>query len=206
MFLMCLTQTWAKPDPGAPTPSEPALINNELVLPMGEPPPQTTAMAEPTAKSDTDWSRLQERLATTERLRQLEVEAANERHREARRVSSLATMLMALVLPIAFAAGVFYARYKNYQQLNEKLRRLVEKGIPIPPELLAPTASHSDKPRLSNAQSGLLLILAGLGTMLFLATSFGGHGGPPPGLGLIPLFIGLGYLLLSRFERRKDGE
>jgi hypothetical protein len=105
--------------------------------------------------------------------------------------------MMLFALPISFAGGVFFARYKHYQQLNQTLRALMEKGVAVPPELLTPRPTNVAV--ISDFRKGLLLVWSGIGAAFLLGVIF--HGSGTWSLGLIPIFTGLAYLVLAKLER-----
>ena len=142
-----------------------------------------------------DQSNLQEQLKWAE-------QRASEAEDHARATQSNIPLLILVILfaiPLAFAGGVFFARYKNYQQLNETVRALIEKGVSIPPEMLTPNAPKG--PAMSDFRKGLLLIWSGIGAAFLLGIVI--HGSRAWSLSLIPIFTGLAYLVLWRLERRK---
>lgn len=103
------------------------------------------------------------------------------------------------------ALGLFFAtvvivmrmRLRGEERRLELARRFIEQGLQPPAELF-PSAAQSDLRR------GVVLVFAGLG--ILGASGLGGHFGA---VGLIPGFIGLGYLVsysLSRRLARKAGK
>jgi hypothetical protein len=115
--------------------------------------------------------------------------------------------IVAMAVPISlFAAMVIIVvlvisqRLKKNRMLHETLRAMIEKGTPIPPELLHP----QDAPRRprSDLRSGLALI--GIGIALLIA--FYHLGSVPRGLGLIPLLMGVAFLITWKLEANKNGD
>ena len=106
---------------------------------------------------------------------------------------------LAQTVPIAFFVLVLlivalslYAGLRKDQHRNEVLRALIEKGAPLPAELLVPAA-----PGKSDLRRGLVLVGAGLGLMVMLATL------ADRGVwtaGLLPLLMGAGYLLTWKLD------
>ncbi len=80
-------------------------------------------------------------------------------------------------------------RHATQRRRLELARRMVEKGIEPPPELLGTTTG-------SDLRRGLVLVFTGVG--LLAASILGGGDGLSPA-GLIPGFIGIGYLVSHRF-------
>ncbi len=104
-------------------------------------------------------------------------------------VAVVAVVATFMTLAISIVAGL-YAIYRVSQQRAETLRLMIEKGVTIPPELIAP------KPRrASDLRRGIVLAMFGLGLGVFLfAVAAEGMWT----MALVPLFVGLGYLLAFR--------
>ena len=109
-----------------------------------------------------------------------------------------------MLTPVAIL--LIFLRYRT-EQTKERYRtllQLAEKGVALPPELLAePHAAGSDRRR------ALVLIGGGLGLMaMFLVLPFELHDGQRIaslwGLGLLPLMTGLGYLASWWLNRRDE--
>ena len=117
-------------------------------------------------------------------------------------LTGLLVPLFGMLLPIIIIAIVMYGRHVSSRQRHELIGRLIEKGLPIPPELLAP---QSDLLPAKNSRPGKLLwpmtmIGAGVGLIIYLVV----EGGDNWGIGAIPLAIGLAQLLAWKFERKAD--
>lgn len=81
------------------------------------------------------------------------------------------------------------------------IRMMVEKGQPVPAELLAPT-KRAVRQR-SDVRRGVIWAMIGLGVMIFFGAVNDWEGGVWS-LGLIPFLIGLGYLMVWKLEGQKD--
>ena len=81
------------------------------------------------------------------------------------------------------------------------IRMMVEKGQPVPAELLAPEVRRVR--RRSDVRRGVVWTMVGLGLMIWLAAVNDWEGGAWS-FGLIPFLIGLGYLILWKLENKKD--
>jgi hypothetical protein len=101
---------------------------------------------------------------------------------------------------VIIVALVIFQRLKKTRMLHETLRAMIEKGTPIPPELLRPQAPQR-RPK-SDLRSGLVLI--GIGIALIIA--FYHLGGVPRGLGLIPLLMGVAFLITWKLEPNKTDD
>jgi len=113
--------------------------------------------------------------------------------------------LVPVVVPVAFFATILLVvvatlmfRQRRNAQVHETLRLMVEKGAEIPPELLTrPESQHGDLRR------GLVLIA--LGSSLAIAIGLiDGFAGGSWAVGLVPAFIGVGYLIVWRYSQRAE--
>jgi hypothetical protein len=86
---------------------------------------------------------------------------------------------------------IMLARVRRNRVLHETIRMMIDKGAPIPPELLQPQT-----PKRNDLRSGILLIGTGLGLAIVLA----GRGGHVYLLGFLPIFIGLAFLVTWKLE------
>jgi hypothetical protein len=97
---------------------------------------------------------------------------------------------------IAVVGIALYFRYRAQQLRQELYASFIQKGEPIPPELLPGKA-----PKRGNAdlRAGLVLLLGGIGLSfaLCIANLF-----PYAGFGSIPALIGVGYLIVWKVEVR----
>jgi hypothetical protein len=100
---------------------------------------------------------------------------------------------LAVVALVVISAIRF--RHATTGRRLELARRMVEKGIEPPPELIG---AHNG----SDLRRGLVLVFTGTGLLLASWLGGGGHLSPA---GLIPGFIGLGYLVSHRFAIRSGG-
>jgi Domain of unknown function (DUF6249) len=100
---------------------------------------------------------------------------------------------------IVILIGMFALLVSRSRQRT--IRMLVEKGQPVPAELLAP-ATRAVRQQ-SDARRGVVWTMVGLGLMLWLAAVNDWEGGAWS-FGLIPFLIGLGYLIIWKLENKKD--
>ncbi len=112
--------------------------------------------------------------------------------------------LEGVLVPLAFFAGVAVIvalvttyRMKKTRMLQETIRLMVEKGTPIPPELLLPPEPRK-RPR-SDLRAGLAWCGIGLALLVYLS----GLGHRLWALGLIPLLIGVAFLVAWKVEQKK---
>jgi hypothetical protein len=101
------------------------------------------------------------------------------------------SVLMFFGTPIAIIALFVALRHRRNRMMHETLRAMVEKGVPIPPELLSgggaafAGASRDVYPGYRDLRWGLVLVALGAGVCI-LAGKFG----------LIPIFIGAALLVV----------
>ena len=95
----------------------------------------------------------------------------------------------------------FFLNYKRSMILYQTINNMVEKNIDIPSELIIPQVKA--KKSISNCKKGILLVFTGISVSLFLIIAAGFSEGSWA-VGLIPLFIGFGYLLTAMIEDKRD--
>jgi len=100
---------------------------------------------------------------------------------------------------IVIMIGIFTLLVSRMRQRT--IRMMVEKGQPIPAELIAP-AVRSVR-RRSDVRRGVIWTMVGLGVMIFFGAVNDWEGGAWS-LGLIPFLIGLGYLLVWKLEGKNN--
>lgn len=89
-------------------------------------------------------------------------------------------------------------RHRKEHMMHQTLRAMIEEGQHVPVELLKPVPLKA-----SDLRRGLVFIGAGLGTCLFGLIAAGSTGGMWS-VGIIPILIGVGYLLTWWLERREN--
>ena len=104
-------------------------------------------------------------------------------------------MVTGFGLPLLLVAIVLYYKHRKVQMNHETITRLVEKGLPIPPELMEP-------PRQGNAglRGGLVLVALGIALSVFFA-----GWGPGWSIGLIPGLMGIALLVAWKIETKPKG-
>ena len=100
---------------------------------------------------------------------------------------------------IVMVIGIFALIGNRMRQRT--IRMMVEKGQPVPAELLAPEVRRVR--RRSDVRRGVIWTMMGLGLMIWLAAVNDWEGGVWS-FGLIPFLIGLGYLIVWKLEGKKD--
>jgi hypothetical protein len=98
-------------------------------------------------------------------------------------------------LPLLLVVVILVYKHRRNQLQHETILKLAEKGLPVPPELLAPP-----QPR-SGLRGGLVLVGLGIALSVF----FWQHG-QEWSIGLIPGLMGVAMLIAWKIESaRKDG-
>src|SRR5438094_2875387 len=100
---------------------------------------------------------------------------------------------------IVLTIGIFALIGNRMRQRT--IRMMVEKGQPVPAELLAPEVRRVR--RRSDVRRGVIWTMVGLGLMVWLGAVNDWEGGVWS-FGLIPFLIGLGYLIVWKLEGKKD--
>jgi hypothetical protein len=119
-------------------------------------------------------------------------------------VALVAVLATALVLPVTLLCVFLHFRHRRTKLLHETLRAMVDKGVPIPPELLNTKTQSTPRQRGNDLRRGLMCVGVGLGLVLMaLAT----HGSGKIGFaGFIPLFIGAAFLIAWRVEQPRQDQ
>jgi hypothetical protein len=100
--------------------------------------------------------------------------------------------------PVILVAVILYYRMRKTRLLHETIAKLVEKGLPIPEALLSPESAPRRK--RSDLRTGIILIAVGLGLTIFFYAVTGWVDGNGWAIGIIPLLIGLGYVVAWKLE------
>ncbi len=112
----------------------------------------------------------------------------------------LITMVAVFGMPVLIVAVIMYFSFSKTRALQRTVRLMVEKGQPVPEFLLNPPPAQRQR---SDIRRGVVLVMVGLGLMIFLGAVNDWEGGAWS-IGLIPFLIGAGYLLVWKLEGKKD--
>jgi hypothetical protein len=96
-------------------------------------------------------------------------------------------------MPLLLVAIVLLYKHRQQRMTHDTILRLVEKGVPVPPELLRPPGR-----RQSGLRGGLVLIGLGVGLSLFFLLA----GTPAWSIGFIPGLMGVALLIAWRIEQK----
>ncbi len=113
---------------------------------------------------------------------------------------SIVAIVCTFGMPVAIVALAAYFHHRRTKLAHETLRMMIDKGMPITPELVAELRSKGPHGTGQNPtrKSGLFpgLVLAGIGAALLIS----GHGDTKAGC--IVLFIGVAFLVTWLVERQ----
>jgi hypothetical protein len=104
--------------------------------------------------------------------------------------------------PVLVIAAIMFFSYLKSRSLHRTVREMVAKGQPVPPALFAPPPAIRAR---SDMRRGVVLMMVGFGLMIFFGAVNDWEGGAWA-LGIIPFLIGVGYLLVWKFEGPKDAD
>ena len=107
------------------------------------------------------------------------------------------TMFTIFGAPVLIVAVIMYFGFSRNRMTHRTVRMLAEKGQPIPPALLAPPTPAVRQ--RSDMRRGVVLVMVGLGLMVFLGAVNDWEGGAWA-VGIIPFLIGVGYLVVWKLE------
>ncbi|MEY2493494.1 MAG: hypothetical protein QOH24_2445 [Verrucomicrobiota bacterium] len=113
---------------------------------------------------------------------------------------AIIAMLSVFGAPVAIVAVIMLISWAKTRSLHRTVRMMVEKGQPVPPELLASPAGAPLRPWY-DLRRGIMLLASGFGLVMFFGISAGWDNGVWA-LGLIPGLIGLGYILAWRLANK----
>ena len=102
--------------------------------------------------------------------------------------------------PVLIVAVIMYFGFSRNRMMHKTVRMMVEKGQPVPAALLSPPAPA--QAQRSDMRRGVVLVMVGLGIMVFLGAVNDWEGGAWA-MGIIPFLIGAGYLLVWKLEGPK---
>ena len=122
-------------------------------------------------------------------------------------LAPFAVPILALFIPIVAIVVSGWVRIKRNRNMHETIRLMTEKGMPVPPELIQAVIGDSPQQAknwspTSQLRSGVINISIGLGLMLLFQEMH-----PEENwlwaIGVIPLMIGVGFLLIWWIESKK---
>ncbi|HWF17776.1 MAG TPA: DUF6249 domain-containing protein [Verrucomicrobiae bacterium] len=93
---------------------------------------------------------------------------------------------------------IFESRRRRNELIHETLRTMIEKGVPIPPELISPPDRTRRRREKSDLRSGLVMLALGVGLMILLAPMHV----PVWPIGFIFVLMGGAFLLAWKLEKK----
>ena len=102
--------------------------------------------------------------------------------------------------PVLIVAVIMYFSFSKTRALHRTVQMMVEKGQEVPVALLNPPPAQRQR---SDLRRGVVLVMIGLGLMIFFGAVNDWEGGAWS-LGIIPFLIGAGYLLVWKLDARKE--
>jgi hypothetical protein len=94
--------------------------------------------------------------------------------------------------------GAFYAGYRETRERQETLRLAIEKGVAIPPELIAAAKGEDSPDRDLRRGVRQIFIGVGLGVLLWFVAPFRGVWA----VGAMLVIFGIGHVVAARIGRR----
>jgi hypothetical protein len=113
-------------------------------------------------------------------------------------IRKIVVSLAPFVMVVAIIVVVGYFRHRRHQMMNETLRSMIEKGMPITPDLVDSLKTKGsvlfgNGNRRNDLRRGLILIGVGIGVVVLA--------GKP---GWIIFFIGVAFLVVWFFEKNNS--
>jgi Domain of unknown function (DUF6249) len=117
-------------------------------------------------------------------------------------MSGLVAVLAVILVfgtPVIIVIAILIHKARRTQRIHQTVVALAEKGLPIPPDLFVDRPSADST---SPLHKGVVLIAVGVGLTIFFLSMPDRHGAW--GVGMIPLLIGVGYLIVWKLEGKKE--
>ncbi len=108
-------------------------------------------------------------------------------------VVSIAAVLFGVAGPIILVGIILWYKARRTRMVHQTALQLAEKGHPVPPELFAGVDDAT-----ADLRRGVVLVGLGLALAAFMYQIE-----KPWSVGLIPLFMGVGYLVVWKLESGK---
>jgi hypothetical protein len=191
--------------PTASTAATAATAPTSIAAPASTPAPVATASSPSSDLADRIHRKLEKNLG---RRHGITIDADKDEDRDLQDMRNLVAIpIVAIVFMSIFGApvlivmviGIFALIGSRMRQRT--IRMMVEKGQPVPAELLAPEVRKVR--RRSDARRGVVWTMVGIGLMIWLAAVNDWEGGAWS-FGLIPFLIGLGYLIVWKLENKNN--
>jgi hypothetical protein len=112
-------------------------------------------------------------------------------------LKSVLIPIVAIVTPLLVVIACLQFAQRRQDRLHQTIVSLIERGLPVPPQLLDPPRRRFMSPLMR----ALTLVGLGIGLIIFLYTLLGRGEYMPWAVGAIPLAIGIAQLVAIRLER-----
>ena len=192
--------------PTVPAAATAGTAATSVAAPASTPVPAATASSTSSDLADKIHRKLEKELGRKHGIT-IEADDKDEDHDLQDMRNLVAIPIVAIVFMSIFGAPVLivmvigiFALIGNRMR-QRTIRMMVEKGQPVPAELLAPEVRKVR--RRSDARRGVVWTMVGLGLMIWLAAVNDWEGGAWS-FGLIPFLIGLGYLIVWKLENKNN--
>jgi Domain of unknown function (DUF6249) len=205
LFPQTPTET-AIASPTAPTTATAATAATSLAVPAPAAAPNATSSSVSTDLADRIHRKLEKKLGHKHGII-IEGDKDGDHAGSSEDIPAMVIPLVAIVFMTIFGAPVLIVMLIGVIALigsrmrQRTIRMMVEKGQPVPAELLAPEVRRVR--RRSDVRRGVIWTMVGLGLIIWLAAVNDWEGGAWS-FGLIPFLIGLGYLIVWKLENKKD--
>jgi hypothetical protein len=192
--------------PTAPTAATAATAATSVAVPASAAAPNATSSSVSTDLADRIHRKLEKKLGHKHGII-IEGDKDGDHAGSSEDIPAMVIPLVAIVFMTIFGAPVLIVMLIGVIALigsrmrQRTIRMMVEKGQPVPAELLAPEVRRVR--RRSDVRRGVIWTMVGLGLIIWLAAVNDWEGGAWS-FGLIPFLIGLGYLIVWKLENKKD--
>lgn len=123
--------------------------------------------------------------------------------------------LAGIAMIVAIVIGPLWLKNKERREMQETVRHALDKGQPLPPELvdaISRSAATKVSSRSRDIRVGIVWLAVGIGIALFsLVSDMGWSGGWDNdfdsgllGIATIPATIGVAFIILSFFNKNRD--
>jgi hypothetical protein len=193
--------------PTAPTAAAAATVANSIAAPASTAAPSATSSSVSGDLADRIHRKLEKKLGHKHGIIIDGGDKDGDHVGSSEDIPAMVIPLVAIVFMTIFGAPVLIVMLIGVIALigsrmrQRTIRMMVEKGQPVPAELLAPEVRRVR--RRSDVRRGVIWTMVGLGLIIWLAAVNDWEGGAWS-FGLIPFLIGLGYLIVWKLENKKD--
>ena len=114
-------------------------------------------------------------------------------------VVALLAVILVFGTPIIIVIAILVHKAARTRRIHQTVVALAEKGLPVPPDLFIDKSSADTS---SPLHKGVILIAVGIGLTIFFLSMPNRHAAW--GVGMIPLMIGVGYLIVWKLEGKNS--